>query len=138
MNSDVRQYVSNCRTYGRIKARRNRHQGLLQPLPIPERSWQHISIDFITYLPLSNGFDAVLVIVDRLTKMRHYVPCYMTDNAEDVSRIFIREIYCLHSAPVSVVSNRDIRFVNEFWKHLSQRLQLSTRMTVAHRPEGDG
>jgi hypothetical protein len=74
MNSDVRQYVSNCRTYRRIKARRNRHQGLLQPLPIPERSWQHISVDFITHLPLSNGFDAVLVIVDSLTKMRHYVP----------------------------------------------------------------
>jgi hypothetical protein len=119
MSSDVRQYVSNCRTCGRIKARRDRHQGLLQPLPIPERSWQHISIDFITHLPLSNGFDAVLVIVDRLTKMRHYVPCHMTDNAEDVSRIFIREIYRLHGAPVSVVSDRDIRFVNEFWKHLS-------------------
>jgi hypothetical protein len=61
----------------------------------------------------------VLVIVDRLTKMRHYVPYHMTDNAEDVSRIFIREIYRLYGAPVSVVSNRDIRFVNEFWKHLS-------------------
>jgi hypothetical protein len=138
MNSDVRQYVSNCRTCGRIKARRNRHQGLLQPLPIPERSWQHISVDFITHLPLSNGFDAVLMIVDRLTKMRHYVPCHMTDNAEDVSRIFIREVYRLHGAPVSVVSDRDIRFVDEFWKHLSERLQLSIRMTVAHRPEGDG
>jgi hypothetical protein len=138
MNSNVRQYVSNCRTCWRIKPRRDRHQGLLQPLPIPERSWQHISVDFITSLPLSNGYDAVLVIVDRLTKMRHYVPCHMTDNAEDVSRIFIREIYRLHGAPVSVVSDRDIRFVNEFWKHLSQRLQLSTKMTVAHRPEGDG
>jgi hypothetical protein len=56
----------------------------------------------------------VLVIVDRLTKMRYYVPCHMTDNAEDVSCIFIREIYRLYGAPVSVVSNRDIRFVNEF------------------------
>jgi hypothetical protein len=62
----------------------------------------------------------------------------MTDNAEDVSCIFIQEIYYLHSALVSVVSDRDIRFVNEFWKHLSQRLQLSIMMTVAHRPEGDG
>jgi hypothetical protein len=61
----------------------------------------------------------VLVIVDRLTKMRYYVPCHMIDNAEDVSCIFIREIYCLYGAPVSIVSNRDIRFVNEFWKHLS-------------------
>jgi hypothetical protein len=69
--------------------------------------------------------------------MRHYVPYHMTDNAEDVSHIFIREIYRLHSALVSIVSNRDIRFVNEFWKHLSQRLQLSTRMIVAHRPKGN-
>jgi hypothetical protein len=56
----------------------------------------------------------VLVIVDRLTKMRYYVPCYITDNAEDVSYIFIQEIYHLYSAPVSVVSDRDIRFINEF------------------------
>jgi hypothetical protein len=66
------------------------------------------------HLPLSNRFDAVLVIVDRLTKMRYYVPYYITDNAEDVSRIFIREIYRLYGALVSVVSNRDIRFINEF------------------------
>jgi hypothetical protein len=62
------------------------------------------------------------VIVDRLTKMRYYVPYYITDNAEDISRIFICEIYRLYGAPVSVVSDRDIRFVNEFWKHLSKRL----------------
>ena len=138
MSTDVRQYVLNCRTCGRIKARHDRHQGLLQPLPVPERSWQHISVDFITHLPLSNGYDAVLVVVDRLTKMRHYVPCLMTSNAEDVARMFVRDIYRLHGAPASVVSDRDIRFVNNFWDHLSKRLQLSTRMTVAHRPEGDG
>jgi hypothetical protein len=56
----------------------------------------------------------VLVIVDRLTKMRYYVPYYITDNAKDVSRIFIREIYYLYDAPVSIISNRDICFINEF------------------------
>jgi hypothetical protein len=61
----------------------------------------------------------------------------MIDNAEDVSRIFIREIYRLYRALVSVISDRDIRFVNEFWKYLSKRLQLLTRMIVAYRPEGD-
>jgi hypothetical protein len=71
-------------------------------------------LNFITNLPLSNSYDAVLVIVDRLTEMRHYVPCHMTDNAEDVSRIFTREIYRLYGALVSVISDRDIRFVNEF------------------------
>jgi hypothetical protein len=138
MNTDVRRYVENCRTCGRTKPRHDRHQGLLQPLPIPERPWQDISVDFITHLPPSNGFDAILVVVDRLTKMRHYVPCYMTDSAEEVARLFTREIYRLHGAPKSVISDRDVRFVNSFWEHLSDRLQLDTRLTVAHRPQGDG
>lgn len=59
--------------------------------------------------------------------MRHYVPRHMMDNAEDVSHIFLRDIYRLIGAPVSVASDRDVRFVNELWKRLSQRLQLSTR-----------
>lgn len=138
MNTDTRRYVENCRTCGRTKPRHDRHQGLLQPLPIPERPWQDISVDFITHLPASSGFDAIFVVVDRLTKMRHYVPCYMTDSAEEAARLFTREIYRLHGAPTSIVSDRDVRFVNSFWEHLSNRLQLDTRLTVAHRPQGDG
>jgi hypothetical protein len=138
MNTDVRRYVKNCRMCGRTKPRHDRHQGLLQPLPIPDRPWRDISVDFITHLPLSNGFDAILVVVDRLTKMRHYVPCQMTDGAEEAARLFIREIYRLHGAPTSIVSDRDIRFVNSFWKHLSNRLQLAIRLTVAARAQGDG
>jgi len=114
MNTDTRRYVQNCRTCGRTKPRHDRHQGLLQPLPIPERPWQDISVDFITHLPKSNGFDAILVVVDRLTKIRHYVPCLITDSAEEVARLFVREIYRLHGVPTSVVSDRDIRFVNSF------------------------
>lgn len=68
VSSDVRQYVSNCCTCERVKAYRNRQQGQLRPLPIPERSRRLISVDFITHLPLSNGFDAVLVIVDRVNE----------------------------------------------------------------------
>jgi hypothetical protein len=138
MNTDVRRYVKNCRMCGRTKPRYDRHQGLLQPLPIPDRPWRDISVDFITHLPLSNGFDAILVVVDRLTKMRHYIPCHMTDGAEEAARLFIREIYRLHGAPTSIVSDRDIRFVNSFWKHLSNRLQLAMRLTVAARAQGDG
>ena len=94
-------------------------------------------MDFITYLPLSNGFDAILMVVDRLTKMRHYVPCYITDSAEEAARLFIREIYRLHGALTTIVSYRDIRFVNSFWKHLTNRLQLAMQLTVAARAQGD-
>jgi hypothetical protein len=75
-----------------------------------------------------------LVVVDRLTKMRHYIPYQMTDNAEEVARLFTREIYRLHGVPTSVVSDRDIRFVNSFWEHLSNRLQFDTKLTVVYRP----
>jgi hypothetical protein len=61
----------------------------------------------------------------------------MTDSAEEVARLFTREIYCLHGAPKSVISDCDVRFVNSFWEHLSDRLQLDTRLTVAYRPQGD-
>jgi hypothetical protein len=62
----------------------------------------------------------------------------MTDSAEEVARLFVREIYRLHGVPLSVVSDRDIRFVNSFWEHLSNRLQFNMKLTVAHRPQGDG
>jgi len=138
MNTDVRCYVENCQMCGRTKPRHNRHQGLLQPLLIPDCPWRDISVDFITHLPLSNGFDAILMVVDRLTKMRHYVPCHMTDGAEEAACLFIQEIYCLYRAPTTIVSDRDIRFVNSFWKHLTNRLQLAMRLTVAARAQGDG
>jgi hypothetical protein len=70
--------------------------------------------------------------------MRHYIPYQMTDNAEEVARLFTREIYRLHGVPTSVVSDRDIRFVNSFWEHLSNRLQFDTKLTIAYRPQGDG
>jgi hypothetical protein len=66
------------------------------------------------YLLPSNGFDAILVVVDRLTKIRYYVPYYMTDSIEEVARLFTREIYYLYRAPKSVISDYDIRFVNSF------------------------
>jgi hypothetical protein len=62
----------------------------------------------------------------------------MTDSAEEVARLFTCEIYRLHRAPKSVISDRDVRFVNSFWEHLSDRLQLDTRLTVVHRSQGDG
>jgi hypothetical protein len=89
-------------------------------------------VDFITHLPLSNGYDAILVIIDRLTKIRHYVPYYMTDNAEDVSRIFIREIYRLYGALVSVISDRDIRFINEFLSRFMDNHRLLRRCLRHH------
>ena len=84
--------MSNCHTCTRITASREARQGVLRPLPIPKRAWKDISIDFITHLPKSKGYDAILVIVCRLTKMKHFIPYHNTYDAEEVSRLYLEHI----------------------------------------------
>ena len=95
-------------------------------------------MDFVTYLPKCQGFDAILVIVDRLTKLRHYIPCYTTDGAEEVARLFTQNIFRLHGRPIDIVSDRDAKFMSDFWQHLSRRLKIKSSPSTAYHPETDG
>ena len=80
--------------------------GLLQPLSIPSKSWQSISLDFITDLPDSKGFNAILTVVDRYTKMTHFVPCTKEITSEETVGIVIREVFRRHGFPDSIISDR--------------------------------
>ena len=94
-----------------------RPAGLLQPLEVAECKWEHITMDFVTHLPwISRKHDAVWVIVDRLTKLAHFLALRMTCTLEEFCRLYIREIVWLHRVPFSIVSNRDPRFTAHFWK----------------------
>ena len=75
MNKDIRRYVRNCHVCRRAKAPRDKYNGLLKPLPIPERPRIDITLDYVTGLPKTNGNDAILMVVDRLSKERYYIPC---------------------------------------------------------------
>ncbi|KAG0154712.1 hypothetical protein PDIDSM_280 [Penicillium digitatum] len=138
----VYQYVSdwtkNCHTCRRITPAREVRQGILRQLPVPERAWQDISMDFITHLPLSYGYDAILVVVDRLTKMKHFIHCKGTCNAEEVARLYTRHVWKLHGLPNTVVSDRGPQFVAQFWKHLTKRLRITNLLSTAYHPETDG
>ena len=91
--------------------------GLLKPLPIPTRPWQQLSMDLITQLPRSrSGNDAIVVYVDKLTKMVHYAATRTTVTAPELARITIREVVRLHGISESIVSDRDPRFTAHFWK----------------------
>ena len=94
-------------------------------------------MDFITHLPKCDGFDAVLVVVDRLSKMRHYIACQTTDNARDLAYLFKRDIWRLHGTPETIVSDRGIQFVNEFWRQLCELLGVQRRLSTAYHPESD-
>ena len=110
MKNTMITYIRNCYKCQRFKTSRDREHGLIQPLPIPQKRWQNISMDFIVGLPQSEGHNAIFVVVDRLTKERHYIPCTVTDegtSAEYTAEMLVNHIFRLHGLSLLIVSNRD-------------------------------
>jgi transposase InsO family protein len=137
MHDFVRRYVQGCQTCIRGKASHRQKQGVLRPMPIPMRRWRDISIDFVVDLPNSNGYTNIMVIVDRLTKLRHLIALESLD-VETVVDAFIKNVFKLHGLPDTIVSDRGSQFVSTFWKTLCTRLKIEARLSTAHHPETDG
>jgi hypothetical protein len=137
--ADVLQYVSHCPSCQRNKAPSTKPAGLLQPLSVPGGTWEHISMDFITHLPKSpEGFDALFVVVDRLSKMVHAIPTHDTATAEDTALLFYQHVFKLHGLPVDIVSDRDPKFTSHFWKDLAKLTGTKLSMSTAAHPQSDG
>ena len=120
-----------------MKAWRERKQGFLKPLPVPNRLWSEISIDFITGLPLSDGCTNLAVITDRLGKGVILEPMRTTE-AQDVAALFIRTFYRHHGLPTAIVSDRGTQFTSALWKRVCQLLGIVRRLSTAYHPETDG
>jgi transposase InsO family protein len=133
----VRKYVRGCQTCMRGKTSHTKKQGVLRPLPIPMRRWHDISVDFVTELPESNGCSNIMLVIDRLTKMRHMIPMDSID-ANSVAEDFVKHVFKLHGLPDSIVSDRGSQFTSDFWKALCSRLQIRPRLSTAYHPETDG
>lgn len=119
MKCEVADFVSKCLTCQQVKAEHQRPGGKMQPLEVAEWKWEHITMDFVTGFPKSpKKNDAIWVIVDRLTKSAHFLPIKKTDSLATLSRLYLKEIVRLHGVPVSIVSDRDPRFVSRFWQGL--------------------
>ena len=117
MRREIADYVAKCYTCQQVKAEHQRPTGTLQPLSIPEWKWADISMDFIVGLPKSKKEnDSIWVIVDRLTKLAHFLPVRTTYTVDTYARIFIREIIKLHRVPETIVSDQGSAFTSYFWK----------------------
>ncbi|GER45812.1 polyprotein [Striga asiatica] len=111
---EVQEYVARCDECQRVKADSRRPGGLLQPLPVPERIWEDITMDFIEGLPMSNGFIGLMVVVDRLTKYAHFIPLTHTYTAKSITRLFVEYMMKLHVGS-SFDCDRDRIFLSSFW-----------------------
>lgn len=134
----VRDYVSSCTTCGRNKSRCHRPYGLLKPLPVPLRPWDSISMDFIEELPSSNGYNSILVIVDRASKQSIFIPCHTTITSEQLAVLFVLHIFSKHGVPSHVTSDRGSEFVSAFFRALGQALSMNLHFTSGYHPKGDG
>ncbi|GKD02265.1 putative reverse transcriptase domain-containing protein [Tanacetum coccineum] len=129
MKRDIAIYVSKCLTCAKVKAEHQRPSGLLQQPKILEWKWEKITMDLITKLPRSrNGHDAIWVIVDRLTKLAHFLAIREDFNTEKLARLYIDVIVAHHGVPVSIISDRDGRFTSHFWQTVQRT--LGTRLDL--------
>ncbi|MCH79343.1 hypothetical protein A2U01_0000091, partial [Trifolium medium] len=138
MQKCVRDFVRACDICQRQKYAATTPGGLLQPLPIPNAIWEELSIDFITGLPKSKGFDAILVVVDRLSKYSHFILLKHPYSAKSIAELFVKEIVRLHGIPSSIVSDRDPIFMSHFWGELFKLQGTTLKMSSAYHPETDG
>jgi transposase InsO family protein len=137
MAHDIRRFTRNCDKCRANVVWRDRRQGLLKPLPIPERKWREISIDFIEKLPISTGCSDMMVIVDRLGKGVIIEPCEKIDT-DTVARKLIKVFIGHHGIPEAITSDRGTQFVNAMWERFCELLGIKRRLSTAYHPETDG
>ena len=138
MRQLINRYVRNCHTCSRAKSRQHAKYGVLKSLLVLSKRWCDLSVDFVVRLPESMGYNAIMVCVDRLTKMRHFIPTTNEITAEDTADLFVNNIYKLHGFPHSTVSDRGPQFNSLFWKTLCRRLGIDRLLSTAFHPETDG
>ena len=105
------------------------------PNLIPEKPWMHILADFITKLPIAQGYDLILVVVDRLTKIVHFIPTTEKTSAEGLARLFRDNVWKLYGLPKSIISDRGPQFMVELMRELNRMLGIESKLSTVSHPQ---
>jgi len=135
---DVGKYVEGCDLCQRMKNRMEEPAGKLKLSEVPQKTWTHLTVDFIMKLPVVAGKDAILVVCDQLSKMTHFVATTKGTSAEGLARLFRDNVWKLHGLPESVVSDRGPQFATELMRELNRILGIKTKLSMAFHPQTDG
>jgi transposase InsO family protein len=138
MSRYISTYVKTCDLCNRTKVQHRRPIGELHPSETPEAPWDVISVDFIVELPKSHGYDAIMNVVDSVTKHTHFIPTHTTINAKGAALLFLKEVWKHHGMPRVVVSDRGPQFVARFTRELYKLLGIKLAMSMAYHPQTDG
>ena len=134
----VKRYIESCNTCQRNKNHIEALAGKLMPNVVPEKPWSYIIVDFITKLPLAQGYDVILVVCDRITKIAHFMPTTEKTLAERVARLFWNNIWKLHGLPKSIIMDRGAQFAAGMMKELNQMLGIDTKLSTVYHLQTDG
>jgi transposase InsO family protein len=139
MKRDVVHFVTKFLECQQVKAEHHHPTCLLQPHDVLMFKWEVISMDFVVGLLLtSHRHNAILVIVDKLTKSAHFIPIRDTYDVTDVAHVFLSEVIRFHRIPKKIISDRDSRFTSRFWTSLQSMLGTQLNLSTTYHPETDG
>lgn len=138
LKSDVEKFVAQCPICQRSKHENCPSPGLLDPLPIPDMAWTHISMDFVEGLPKSQGMEVIFVVVDKFTKYAHFIPMSHPYTVKTVAKAFIDNIIKLHGPPLVIISDRDGIFTSSLWRNIFTALDIQLLYSSSYHPQTDG
>lgn len=138
MSKDITNYVKACQVCAQSKTPKELPSGLLQPLPIPQRPWSHLSIDFVTDLPLSNGFTAILVIIDRFSKSCRLVPLKGLPTTMETAQAMFHHVFRNYGILEDIISDRGTQFTSQVWRAFCKQLDINVSLTSGYHPQANG
>jgi hypothetical protein len=131
---DVKKYVRNCHTCKRVKAARDKYHELLNSLSMLNRSWTDIIWVFVTELFDSRDYIVILMIVDKLSKMHHYISCTTNENEttiKETTKLFIQYVWKLHELSTTMIFNKDSQFISLIWNMMCKMLKIKIKLFIA-------